>query len=177
MGGNIWFTADAHYGHANIIRFQDRPFADLNEMHEALIANYNDLVQDGDTVYFIGDFSFERNPDSVFYRLKGNKHLILGNHDRLKLIKHLPWGWIKDVYKLKVKDLDGKDMKIWLSHYAHRSWPHSHHGSIHLYGHSLGSLEDYGKSTDVGVDAWDYKPVSLETILKMMAKKDKTAHH
>ena len=177
MSGNIWFTADPHYGHANIIRFQERPYADLDEMHEALIQNYNDLVQDGDMVYILGDFSFQRNPDPVFYRLKGQKHLILGNHDKLKLIKHLPWAWIKDVYKLKVKDRDDKQIKIWLSHYAHRAWPHSHHGSIHLYGHSHGNMPDFGRSTDVGVDAWDYKPVHLDTILDMMKNREVTRHH
>ena len=173
----IFFTADQHYGHSRIIEFQERPFADLDEMHEALIRNYNDLVQDGDTVYFLGDFSFQRKPDEVFYRLKGQKNLILGNHDREKLVKHLPWGWIKSTYKLKVKDKENTDQRIWLSHYAHRVWPHSHHGSIHLYGHSHGNLEDWGKSTDVGVDAWNYKPVHLDQILDYMKNKPATAHH
>lgn len=171
--GDVWFTSDTHYGHANIIRFCNRPYSDVQEMNNSLIENYNALVKPSDTVYILGDFCFSRNPDAIFNRLNGNKHLILGNHDRLKHIKHLRWAWIKDVYKLSV----GKRTKIWLSHYAHRTWPHSHKGSIHLYGHSHGDLEDWGKSTDVGVDAWDYKPVHLDTILKMMEKRDVTNHH
>lgn len=169
---NIWFTSDQHYGHKNIIRFCNRPFADLDEMHEALISNYNAVVGPEDDVYFLGDYAFHDGL-KVFRRLNGNKHLILGNHDKPKQVKPVPWAWVKDVYMLKV---DPKT-QVWLSHYAHRRWPKSHHGSIHLYGHSHGELEDYGKSTDVGVDAWDYKPVSLDTIIEMMRDRDRTEHH
>ena len=175
--GNIWFTADSHYGHTNVIRFCKRPFATIEEMDEALIANYNECVKQGDTVYHLGDFSFARNPAAIFYRLNGNKHLVLGNHDWKQLgeLKKLPWGWIKDVYFLRYGK--GKSDKIWLNHFAQRAWPSGHHGTIHLYGHSHGSLEDYGRSTDVGVDAWDYKPVHLDTILKMMEKREVIKHH
>lgn len=171
----IWFTSDTHFGHANIIRFCNRPFDNIEEMNEALIRNWNECVQPNDDVYHLGDFSFERKPENTARRLNGNKHLIKGNHDKrhhLKLIAPF-FNWIKDVYELKVD----KKIRVWLSHYAHRRWPKSHHGTIHLYGHSHGELEDFGKSTDVGVDAWDYRPVSLETIVKMMEKREKTKHH
>jgi len=171
--GDIWFTSDTHYSHANIIRFCKRPFEDVEAMNEALIANHNECVKPGDTVYHLGDFAWT-NHASVFYRLNGNKLLLLGNHDwkRLRELKKLPWGWIKDVYNLRVAGT-----KIWLNHFAQRAWPAGHHGAIHLYGHSHGSLPDFGRSTDVGVDAWDYKPVHLDTILQMMKNRDKTDHH
>jgi len=173
--GNIWFTSDTHYGHANIIRFCERPFATKEEMDEALIERFNECVKPGDTVYHLGDFSFARDPALVFRRLNGNKHLILGNHDwkRERELRKLSWGWVKDVYMLRV----GKKTKIWLSHYAHRVWPNGHHGSIHLYGHSHNGLPDVGKSCDVGVDAWDYKPVHLDVILKTMEKREVIKHH
>lgn len=172
--GEIWFTSDTHFSHANIIRFCDRPFEDVDAMNEALISNWNECVKPGDTIYHLGDFSFARNPAAVFYRLNGNKLLIEGNHDqkRLRELKKLPWGWVKSTYQLRA---GGK--KIWLSHYAHRRWPNGHHGAIHLYGHSHGELADFGRSTDVGVDAWDYKPVHLDTILALMKGREKTAHH
>jgi calcineurin-like phosphoesterase family protein len=172
--GNVWFTSDQHYGHTNIIRFCERPFASIEEMDEALIANYNECVKPGDTVYHLGDFSFARNPAGVFYRLNGNKLLLLGNHDwkRTGELKKLPWGWIKDVYNLRVAGT-----KIWLNHFAQRAWPAGHHGAIHLYGHSHGSLPDFGRSTDVGVDAWDYRPVHLDEILDLMKGREKTTHH
>jgi calcineurin-like phosphoesterase family protein len=172
--GEVWFTADSHFGHTSIIRFCDRPFADVTEMNETLISNWNECVRPGDTIYHLGDFAHRcGDPLRVFRRLNGNKHLILGNHDKPNVMAKLPFGWIKSTYKLTVD----KKIRIWLSHYAHRRWPHSHHGSIHLFGHSHGGLPDYGKSTDVGVDAWDYKPVHLDTILKMMEGREETAHH
>lgn len=172
--GSPRILEEAHYSHTNIIRFCERPFATIREMDEALIANYNECVKPGDDVYHLGDFSFARNPAEVFYRLNGNKHLILGNHDwkRERELKKLPWGWIKHVYNLRAA---GK--KIWLSHFAHRAWPAGHHGAIHLYGHSHSQLPDYGRSTDVGVDAWDYKPVHLDTILQMMKNRKNIEHH
>lgn len=162
-----------HFGHANIIRFCDRPFDNIDDHDEALIANYNECVQHGDDVYHLGDFSFARDPSSVFYRLNGNKHLIAGNHDwkRYRELRKLPWNWIKDTYMLRAEGV-----KIWLSHFAHRAWPNSHHGAIHLYGHSHGSLPDFGRSTDVGVDACGYKPIRLEAILSMMKDREKMEH-
>lgn len=172
---NIWFTADTHFGHANILRpdYCDRPFADIAEHDEALIANWNERVQPGDDVYHLGDFVFRGNPDAVFARLRGNKRLLLGNHDKEKRLKRLPWAWIKHVYELKIDS----ETRLFLSHYSGRRWPHSHHGAIHLFGHSHGELEDYRRSTDVGVDAWDYAPVHLDTILEYMKDKEPTPHH
>jgi len=145
----------------------------MREMDESLIANWNECVKPGDTVYHLGDFCLGNDPLRVFRRLNGNKHLCLGNHDKPKTVAKAPFAWIKDTYLLKI----GKEIRIWLSHYAHRRWPHSHHGAIHLYGHSHSRLPDYGRSTDVGVDAWNYKPVHLDTILKMMEKRERTDHH
>lgn len=169
---SIWFTSDTHYGHRNIIEFCDRPFTDLEDMHEKMIANYNKLVQPGDDVYILGDFAFYDSVN-IFRRLNGNKHLILGNHDKPNMVRGVPWCWVKDVYMLKVSP----QIQIWLSHYAHRRWPKSHHGAYHLYGHSHNSIEDYGRSTDVGVDAWDYKPVSLKTLIAELQAQGRTDHH
>ena len=171
---NIWFTSDTHFGHANIIRFCDRPYKNVQEMNEQLIANWNAVVRPGDDIYHIGDFSFERHPEVTARRLMGNKHLIRGNHDKshhLKLIgPH--FNWIKDYYSLKV----GKQ-KFVLFHYPIRNWHHCYKGTIHLFGHSHGNTPDYGKSTDAGVDCWDYSPVHINTILDHMKSLDVIAHH
>lgn len=170
---NIWFTSDTHFGHANIIKFCNRPFKDVREMDEALIANWNKCVKHEDHVYHLGDFSFERNPAGTATRLNGIKHLIRGNHDKQRHINAISpyFAWIKDVFELSV----GKN-KFWLSHFAHRAWRHNYKGVIHLYGHSHGTLEDYGKSTDVGVDAWNFAPVHIETILAMMKGREDIPH-
>lgn len=179
---NIWFTSDCHYGHANIIDYCKRPFRNVQEMDEALIANYNALVQPDDMVYFLGDFCFSREPKKIFDRLNGKKHLILGNHDLSgsgalrKGLDECAWEWIKSTYLLQLKK-KSRSKSVWLSHYAHRVWPSSHKGSMHLYGHSHGDLPDHNKSCDVGVDAWDYKPVRADTILKLLEGRDASNHH
>ena len=68
-------------------------------------------------------------------------------------------------------------MKFWMSHYAHRTWPGKGYGAIHIFGHSHGSLEDHGLSTDVGVDCSErligrpYSPISIDEIVEYMASK------
>ena len=79
----IYITADQHFGHANIIKLCSRPFSDVQEMDEALIVNWNRCVTNVDTIYIIGDLFFMNSVSAEEYlkRLKGRKHLILGNHN------------------------------------------------------------------------------------------------
>lgn len=172
--GEVWFTSDTHFNHANIIRFCNRPFDSVGEMNEALITNWNGHISPNDTVYHLGDFSMG-NASKILSRLNGNVCLIRGNHDKHRDIKDAAFGWIKDVYFLKT----GKRASswIWLSHYAHRRWPNAHHGSIHLYGHSHGELPGMGRSMDIGVDAFDYKPVHLDYVMKILNEKESAGHH
>lgn len=92
--GNIFFTSDTHFGHANILTFKNddtggliRPgFSSIDEMDETLIERWNAVVRDGDKVYHLGDVSFAYGSPlaSIMSRLRGQKRLVLGNHDRLK---------------------------------------------------------------------------------------------
>ncbi len=171
---NIWFTSDNHFGHANIIRFCNRPFKHVSEMNEKLISNWNEIIRPNDEVYHMGDFSFERHADVTAKRLMGRKHLIRGNHDKERNLKIIAphFEWIKDYYDLRV----GKQRFI-LFHYPIRNWHHCYSGTIHLFGHSHGGTPDYGRSTDVGVDCWDYTPVHIDTILAYMKEKEIISHH
>lgn len=81
----IYYIADMHFGHKNVLRFDNRPFADTELMDEVLIHNWNERVTDEDTVYVLGD-AFWKNEESsvkIIQRLNGHKHLIRGNHDRV----------------------------------------------------------------------------------------------
>ena len=80
---NVFFTADSHFGHTNVIKFCARPFVSAEEMDEALIENWNARVKGCDTVFVLGDMFYRcENVALILRRLKGKKHLILGNHDR-----------------------------------------------------------------------------------------------
>lgn len=87
----IWFTADHHFGHARIIELAARPFASVEAMDELMIEKWNARVAPGDLVYHVGDFAFV---DHIPYlsRLKGQKRLIVGNHDHSNRVKKAV-GW------------------------------------------------------------------------------------
>lgn len=161
----IWFCSDHHFGHENIITFCKRPFRTVDEMNSKMVEIHNLRVKPEDTVYFLGDVAF-CDPRRFVSQMNGHKHLIIGNHDhkRMKDLKRCSWGWMKDVHLLET----GDSPYIWLSHYAHRSWPNSFHGAWHLYGHSHGLIPDTPTSMDVGVDCHGYGPVSLDQIKHRM---------
>ena len=78
----LYFTADLHLGHANIIRHCGRPFASVEDMDRCLIDNWNRRVRPEDTVYILGDLMFAcKDPAAYLTQLAGQKHLIVGNHD------------------------------------------------------------------------------------------------
>ena len=162
----IFFTADSHLGHTNILRYCHRPFKSIEEMDETIVSNWNACVNDSDLVYHLGDFAF-REPGAYRKRMKGKIVLIRGNHD---------YRTLKGKYELfeSVHDLlyiKQNGVSIVLCHYAMRVWHKSHFNSWQLYGHSHATLEDYGKSYDVGVDNNGFTPVSFSQLHKIMESK------
>ena len=161
----IFFTADTHFNHRNIIRYCNRPFADVAEMNEAMIANWNRVVGRRDLVYHLGDFAWGDNR-AVLQRLNGRKVLILGSHD--KSVEKCADLFEKITPLLEVRY---EDQHITLCHYCLRVWPRSHYNSWHLYGHSHGKLEPIGKSWDVGVDRNGFTPMSSADITTIMSDR------
>ncbi|KQP24020.1 metallophosphoesterase [Methylobacterium sp. Leaf102] len=175
MPSRILFTADDHFGHQGILSPRmalRRPFATIEEHDETLIANWNASVRPEDTVWHLGDFCYrcpEAHARAIFSRLRGRIFMVRGNHDRVSV--RLPWaGPVVDVARVVVQDFDGQPQGLFLSHYAHRVWPRMHRGDIHLYGHSHGTLPGTAASTDVGVDCFDYRPVTLDEIRVRLAE-------
>lgn len=164
MQNRVWFTADTHFGHANIIGHCKRPFGAVAEMDAALIANWNSVVGPRDEVWHLGDFAFRGAKPASWYlaRLHGRKHLVHGNHDSAEARADPGWASSQPMAEIGV---NGR--RVTLLHYAMRVWPKCHHGALHLYGHSHGALPGDGQSCDVGVDVpeWRYRPVSLTQIL------------
>ena len=169
----VYFTSDLHLGHDNIRKHCNRPFKTIEEMDETIIRNYNSLVSDRDTVYILGDVSFRGgNPDNYLRRLKGHKHLIIGNHDSREAINSK---YFESADRLRTIKIDKE--KIVLCHFAMRTWDASFHGSWHLFAHSHGRLppttiikdgKEYVRSFDVGVDCWDFYPISFEHVRDIM---------
>ena len=165
------FTADQHFGHQAIIEMCKRPFTSVEEMDEALIVNWNAVVARNDNVWVVGDFAYRielKRKRAIFNRLNGSKHLVPGNHDKSDTLS-LAWASVNKIRQIVV---DGQ--KLVLCHYALRTWPASRRGAIHLYGHSHGMLPGNSQSTDVGVDCWAYRPVTLVQIKEALEREPPT---
>lgn len=163
----LFFSADHHFGETGIIGFCNRPFESSEEMDDAMIRRHNDRVERSDDVYFLGDFSSSYDVkylQHIFERLKGRKHLVIGNHD-CKQVLRLNWSSAPAPRKI-IKDNEGQVFN--LSHYSERSWDRMYRGAFHLYGHTHGKLPGIGKSTDVGVDAWDFAPATSNEVIERM---------
>lgn len=163
----IWFTADTHFTHANVIKYCSRPFANADEMDAAMIEAWNAVVARNDIIFHLGDFAVSRDPRTVrriFSQLNGSKHLCPGNHDSAATLK---LRWAKRDH-IQFKTVDG--VQVVMSHYAMRVWPGQHHGAINLYGHSHGNLPATRNALDVGVDCWGFAPVSIDDIRLRLAE-------
>lgn len=170
-----YFVSDTHFGHAGMLSDRmprPRPFASVEEMDEAMVALWNNRIRPDDRVFHLGDFAYGcsmKHAKAVFSRLNGRRTLIRGNHEARG--DRLPWeGGIHDVLRLTVQDRGmPAPVDLWLSHYAHLSWPDSYKGRLHLFGHSHGAIPATSRSCDVGVDYWAFRPVTVPEIQELLS--------
>ena len=168
----IWFTADQHFCHENIIKLSNRPWKDTETMNEALIALWNGCVAEEDEVYVLGDFMHKgtgQRANEILFRLNGKKYLIRGNHENYlnaSDFKVEAFEWIKDYHVLSYKNA-----QFILFHFPILEWAHYFRKSIHCYGHihnndirnekgHIATMRD--RAFNVGVDVNNYCPVSAE---------------
>ena len=181
----IFFTADTHFGHENVIQFDKRPFASADEMDEEMIKRWNNKVGKGDLVYVLGDMIWKSITDysePLIKSLNGQIILIKGNHDQFikngKAKKAL--AGIKDYDDIVVTLEDGNKRRCILSHYFMPFYNGHRYQTILLHGHSHNSEEsdierEIAKNLDergfqnevynVGCMHWNYEPVTLDEIL------------
>ena len=190
---NIFFTSDFHVSHDNILKFDGRPFKNVNEMNEALIQNWNSVVGVDDIVYYLGDISWGNEATTKWFvsQLQGKIHFIMGNHDRMKKIASL--NRFESIHEygteISIKDSDANRgyQQIIMSHYAILNWNKAHYGSWMIHGHSHGSLvknPEFNwyykrKVIDAGCNLWDYTPISYTQLKEIMKNKEVVAvdHH
>jgi calcineurin-like phosphoesterase family protein len=168
---NIWFTADFHLGHKNIIRYCNRPFQTVEEMNQEILERLNSRVKANDILYFLGDFCIGPKARAAEFRQKIRCKKIFalaGNHDKETRKLTQEFTWLNDLAEVS---LNGQ--RIVLCHYAMRVWNQSSRGSWHLYGHSHGKLSapDTSLSMDVGVDTHDFRPWHFDEIRERMKAK------
>lgn len=187
----IWITSDLHFGHEAVIRYCNRPFATIQDMDEALIKNWNSHIQPTDTVFVLGDMTLApyKYFEPIAKRLNGIKYLVKGNHDHFSDGQYRKLGFtVFEEIKMK---LAGKTVRM--SHYPYAlPWykrlfaykselrfmerrPPKIPGEWLLHGHSHVNYRkaDDGNRIHIGVDGWDFRPVSLREIESIMNKAEK----
>ena len=159
----IFFTSDTHFGHGGALGLYRRPFATVAAMNEGLIERWNATVGSDDVVWHLGDFAI-RQPAAVaaelLARLHGRKHLITGNNDPEATTGLEAWKSVQPYVEVIVEGVS-----LVLCHYPFRSWRGMGKGWINLHGHCHGRLKPQPRQFDVGVDVWDFRPISLREIL------------
>lgn len=159
----IYFTADTHFGDHRTINIHRRPFSSVDEMDDALVHGWNEVVGPDDEVWHLGDVA--RKPEDVpnlLAKLNGAKHLVRGNVDQPAAAISEGWASVHDYVEVRVSNTT-----IVLCHYPFRSWNGQHRGSINLHGHSHGRLKPVTRQFDVGVDARSYRPINLDALISL----------
>lgn len=164
-----FFTSDQHFGHAGAISRFRRPFARVAEMDAAMVARWNETVGPDDEVWHLGDFALRYGPErmaEILGSLNGTKHLLCGNNDSAATRRLPGWASVGDYAELLVDET-----RLVLGHYAFRTWNGLYKGAWNLHGHSHGQLKGMTRQVDVGVDVWDFRPVTLAEVKARFGKR------
>ena len=181
-----FFTSDHHFDHARIIELAHRPFVDIEEMRETMVERWNATVSKSDIVYVVGDFAMGQIAQSlpIALRLNGKKHLVPGNHDRV-------WGaydpksldrWTREYteagFVIEPNEIVF-DNRFLVCHFPYEGDSHdddrhvefrpqrrSYQGLIH--GHVHEEWKVNGDQINVGVDVWDFTPVSYDEVVETL---------
>lgn len=196
----LWFTSDLHLGHANIIDFCGRPFASVDEMNEGLIDRWNAHVSPKDTVYILGDLCMGKKDTTLplLERLAGRKRLVAGNHDACWAGGRKDWrDWVLRYAEHGVTTIElvppelsvplvVGDMDVHVSHFPRygdsggkderfSAWRPTWWDGWLLHGHThvVDPLDADFRQINVGVDAWNYAPVSEDELWSLMREAER----
>ena len=173
----LFFTSDTHFGHRNIIKYCQRPFSCIEEMDDALIANWNRVVGKDDIIFHLGDFAMGGSAEwsRLLHNLNGRIYLILGNHD----MKTIGAGFSRLEGVAMQMLINVKGQIIYLNHYPFLCYGGAYRNTWQLYGHVHTCHANRGLDVprlkmlmpmqyDVGVDNNNYRPVSFEQVKKII---------
>lgn len=188
----IYYTSDQHYYHINVIKYCQREYKNVEEMNKALIDNHNAIVKPEDTTYCLGDFSMtDRVVPEILKQLNGTHILIPGNHDKChpankknknkeeSIREYISYGF-KEVHLELMQDIPGIGL-VKFNHLPYNDPGHDDRRYDHLkpkpsgekylfHGHVHNSWKRKDNMINLGVDVWEYKPVSLDQIIEFLAE-------
>ena len=178
----IWLTSDLHFNHDREFIYKPRGFESVWDMNRTLIENYNSIVSSDDDVYILGDLMLggpDRMKDglSLLSQLKGNIHIVRGNHDTDNR-----WAAYQNLYNVVEVDnaiyLKYKGFHFYMSHFptftANLEKESLKQCTINLYGHTHQQSNFYNDIPfmyHVGVDSHNNYPVNIDEAIRDMYKK------
>lgn len=190
----IWFTSDTHFGHKNIITYCNRPFDSVDEMNEVMVDRWNDTVSPDDQVFHLGDVAMGKIDQSIHHvsRLNGYKYLIPGNHDRCwagnrkrkakdyDLYTDVGFQLLSEHEWLAIgKSSESLGRMVGLNHMPYEGdshdadrftdWRPPDRGGWLIHGHVHDKWKVNDRQLNVGVDVWDFRPVSEAQVLEIIA--------
>jgi calcineurin-like phosphoesterase family protein len=182
------FTSDHHFGHANIIKYCSRPYNSVGHMNALMENTWNAVVNEGDTVYYVGDFAMQPSMvTEILPRLNGTKVLIAGNHDRChggaeKWVDHYLNAGFISIHKHLDLEIAGENVLVHHFPYRNEADPGQKFfgsrpvdkGGWLIHGHVHNRWKVARKQINVSVEIWDYAPVALETIAELIKQGPQT---
>ena len=171
--GNIFATADLHFGHDRAFIWGARGFKSIEEHDAEIIKRWNEVVTAEDDVYILGDLMLGDNAHGIYClsQLNGKLHILTGNHctsARQKLYHTLEnmveFCGCATTIKYKKKQL-------YLSHYptiTSNMEANPHQAVFNLYGHTHQTTNFYNGQPfmyHVGVDSHNCYPVLLDDVI------------
>ena len=178
-----YITSDLHFGHKNIMSFcpvsRARFRNDVDYMNEAMVKEWNDLIEPEDLVYILGDVAFlpAQKAAETVNRLNGTKILVEGNHDRKALNDPTFRRCFKEVHKYL--DINYNGTKVVMFHYPILEWDQMHRGAVHFHGHLHGGISGMEKyrAVDVGMDSTGAIAISMDEAIRLGLKGAIKGHH
>lgn len=184
----VFFTADLHLYHNNILWMNNRPFKTCDEMWESIKYDWNSKVGKDDYIFVLGDVLWGSNASrlkSMADSLNGRICIVLGNHDQEKIANGKSGSNFDCFYSYSRADfircrskLTDTNIQIYMSHYPTLSWPQKGRGAIMLHGHCHGNIDEYNDQSpdlrvDVGLDGKLAKMriLSLDEVYEYMLHK------
>lgn len=173
-----YFIADIHLGHGRVIQMDGRPWTDIKTHDADMAANCAADGASNRTLWLVGDVAQRRQDLHAFMEVVrpawGRIILIRGNHDDRVAWRHREV--FDEAHEARYLRID-KQTRVYISHYAHRTWRNSHHGAFHVHGHSHGALPRLGRSMDVGAPCIGYRPICLTEVVSILEGAPNTNHH
>jgi calcineurin-like phosphoesterase family protein len=163
-GRRVWMWSDLHFWHKNIIKFSERPYDNLEQMHEHLLLNHNDYVDKDDIVIWGGDVGFGGTGviNEMLAEYNGYKILIVGNHDfNGKKLRKLAFDETHLVYTIETPEVS-----MLFTHYPMYNIPKpwvNIHGHLHAFPNPV---SNHPRHVNINCEVHGYKPVSLPAVMK-----------